>query len=91
MRRNSAGVSALADCAVALGVFATGHLQAVGRAGKLHVLGGAAIDRLQRDAAATEQIGGAGQHVKGGDAAGQRPGKAGILRPAAHDGAVGFV
>ena len=65
-----------------LGIFATGHLQAIGRAGEFHPLHGARLDILQDHAAAAEQIARPRQDLKRGDAAiGERATETGILRP----------
>ena len=62
-------------------VLAAGHLQAVGGAGHLHALHGHRGDIAQCHAATAEQIGRAGQDLKGGDPAGAGGVEAGVLGP----------
>ena len=76
--RGRGGALAAVD---ALGVLAAGHLQAPGRAGKLHrlITGGRHV--AQGHPAAADQVGRAGQDLQGGDATGQGRGEARVLRP----------
>ena len=62
-------------------VLAAGHFQPLRRARKFHALVGDARDVFQHHGAAADEIRRAGQDLQGGDAAGQRGSKAGILRP----------
>ena len=66
----------------ALGIFAAGHFEAIGRAREFHSLHGARRHVLQHDRPAAEQVRRAGQDLKRRDAAiGQRTREAGVLRP----------